>query len=120
MPWSGNTKPTTSDLFQAYLNRIWRPQLSVTGADGLPSTQIAGNVLRPETTVKLSLRIPPTLEPVQAEKDFIRVINLILFMFLTFIFWRYIKGNMRKYIKILKSLLIFENWNKNKTKQSKN
>ena len=84
MPWSGNTKPTTNDLFQAYLNRIWRPQLSVTGADGLPSTQIAGNVLRPETIVKLSLRIPPTLEPVQAEKDFIRVSPLIFGLFFFF------------------------------------
>lgn len=82
MPWSGKTKPTTSDLFQAYLNRIWRPQLSVIGVDGMPPTQIAGNVLRPDTTVKLSLRIPPTLEPVQAEKDFISVIRLGIWWFI--------------------------------------
>ena len=44
------------------LNRTWRPALSVTGADGLPPLASAGNVLRPQTAVKLSLRLPPTLD----------------------------------------------------------
>ena len=44
------------------LNRTWRPALSVTGADGLPPLDSAGNVLRPYTAVKLSLRLPPTLD----------------------------------------------------------
>ena len=44
------------------LNRTWRPALSVTGADGLPPIANAGNVLRPKTSLKLSLRLPPTLD----------------------------------------------------------
>jgi acetylornithine deacetylase/succinyl-diaminopimelate desuccinylase-like protein len=36
--------------------------LSVVGADGLPAIADAGNVLRPRTSLKLSLRLPPTLE----------------------------------------------------------
>jgi acetylornithine deacetylase/succinyl-diaminopimelate desuccinylase-like protein len=34
----------------------------VTGVDGLPPITDAGNVLRPLTAVKVSLRIPPTLD----------------------------------------------------------
>jgi acetylornithine deacetylase/succinyl-diaminopimelate desuccinylase-like protein len=48
------------------LNRTWRPALSVTGADGLPSVADAGNVLRPATAAKLSLRLPPTCDAVAA------------------------------------------------------
>ena len=44
------------------LNRTWRPALSITGADGLPPLESAGNVLRPETALKLSLRVPPTVD----------------------------------------------------------
>ena len=61
-PWSGGTKPMTSDGTEAVLNRTWRPALSVTGADGLPPIANAGNVLRPSTQVKLSLRLPPTVD----------------------------------------------------------
>lgn len=50
------------DLTELVLNRTWRPALSVTGAEGLPPLSSAGNVLRPSTSVKLSLRLPPTLE----------------------------------------------------------
>jgi acetylornithine deacetylase/succinyl-diaminopimelate desuccinylase-like protein len=34
----------------------------VTGVDGMPPLSSAGNVLRPHTAVKLSLRLPPTLD----------------------------------------------------------
>ena len=53
----------TSGASEALLARTWRPALSVTGADGLPPTGRAGNVLRPRTALKLSLRIPPTADP---------------------------------------------------------
>lgn len=54
--------PTTTDPVQALLNRTWRPTLSVTGADGFPTLQNAGNVLRPYTAFKLSLRLPPLID----------------------------------------------------------
>jgi acetylornithine deacetylase/succinyl-diaminopimelate desuccinylase-like protein len=50
------------DLSELVLNRTWRPALSVTGVDGMPPLSSAGNVLRPHTSVKLSLRLPPTLD----------------------------------------------------------
>ena len=63
-PWAcgadgGATLPTTTDPVQALLNRTWRPTLSVTGAEGFPELSNAGNVLRPCTAFKLSLRLPP-------------------------------------------------------------
>ena len=37
----------TDDPYELLLNSTWRPTLSVTGVDGIPSLQNAGNVLRP-------------------------------------------------------------------------
>ncbi len=54
--------PTTTDPMQALLNRTWAPTLSVTGAEGLPDFKNAGNVLRPYTAFKLSLRLPPLID----------------------------------------------------------
>jgi acetylornithine deacetylase/succinyl-diaminopimelate desuccinylase-like protein len=51
-----------ADPVELILAHTWRPALSITGADGLPSIADAGNVLRPRTAVKVSLRIPPTLD----------------------------------------------------------
>jgi len=56
------TLPTTTDPLQALLNRTWMPTLSVTGVEGLPDLQNAGNVLRPYTAFKLSLRLPPLVD----------------------------------------------------------
>ena len=54
--------PTTTDPVQALINRTWTPTLSVTGAEGFPALQDAGNVLRPYTAFKLSLRLPPLVD----------------------------------------------------------
>jgi acetylornithine deacetylase/succinyl-diaminopimelate desuccinylase-like protein len=52
----------TTDPVEGILNRTWRPALAVTGAAGFPTIDSAGNVLRPKTTLKLSMRIPPTVD----------------------------------------------------------
>jgi acetylornithine deacetylase/succinyl-diaminopimelate desuccinylase-like protein len=44
------------------LNRTWRPTLSVTGLEGAPDLGSAGNVLRPHTSAKLSIRLPPVAD----------------------------------------------------------
>jgi acetylornithine deacetylase/succinyl-diaminopimelate desuccinylase-like protein len=71
MPWAcgadgGPALPTTTDPAEALLNRTWRPTLSVTGADGFPELRNAGNVLRPFTAFKLSLRLPPLVDANEA------------------------------------------------------
>jgi acetylornithine deacetylase/succinyl-diaminopimelate desuccinylase-like protein len=62
LPLAGGTQPVTTDPYELLLNSTWRPTLSVTGADGLPSLENAGNVLRPYTTLKLSFRLPPSVD----------------------------------------------------------
>jgi acetylornithine deacetylase/succinyl-diaminopimelate desuccinylase-like protein len=59
-PWKDGMQPVSKDRVELILNRTWRPQLAVTGAAGLPALENAGNVLRPLTSLKLSLRVPPT------------------------------------------------------------
>ena len=54
--------PTTTDPVKALIKRTWEPTLSVTGAEGFPALQDAGNVLRPYTAFKLSLRLPPLVD----------------------------------------------------------
>jgi acetylornithine deacetylase/succinyl-diaminopimelate desuccinylase-like protein len=65
-PFVDGARPTTDDPVEQLLARTWRATLSVVGADGLPPTSRAGNVLRPRTSLKLSFRIPPTCDPVEA------------------------------------------------------
>jgi acetylornithine deacetylase/succinyl-diaminopimelate desuccinylase-like protein len=55
-------EPVTRDPVELILNRTWRAALAVTGADGLPALASAGNVQRPHTSLKLSLRLPPLVE----------------------------------------------------------
>ena len=55
-------QPTTKDPVELILNRTWRAALAVTGADGLPPIDSAGNVQRPYTSLKLSLRLPPLVD----------------------------------------------------------
>ena len=75
-PWAhydcgGSTSfalPTTTDPVQALLNRnlgtptLRRPR----GAEGFPALKDAGNVLRPYTAFKLSLRLPPLVDAASA------------------------------------------------------
>ncbi|MCP2503449.1 MAG: M20/M25/M40 family metallo-hydrolase [Candidatus Thalassarchaeaceae archaeon] len=70
LPVVDNLKPQNEGAAEILLDMNWRPAMSVIGADGLPPTQTAGNVLRTNTDLKLSFRIPPG---VSAEK-----IDLIL------------------------------------------
>lgn len=65
-PFAGGTESMASDTAELILNRTWRPQLAVTGIDGLPQPVNGGNVLLPYTSTKLSLRLPPTLDAEKA------------------------------------------------------
>ena len=65
-PWVKGAGPVTRDPVELVLNRTWRPALSITGIEGLPALGSAGNVLRPYTACKISLRIPPRVDPLLA------------------------------------------------------
>ena len=74
-PFAGKTEPMTRDHGQAVLNRTWRPYLSVVGADGLPAIKDAGNVLRPKTALKISLRLPPLVDAQRATEDLKQILE---------------------------------------------
>ncbi|MEG1968629.1 MAG: M20 family metallopeptidase [Burkholderiaceae bacterium] len=83
-PWVGcnhgpdghaHAMPTTTDPVEGILARTWRPALSVTGAAGFPAIDSAGNVLRPKTTFKLSMRIPPTVDGERAAHALRRIVT---------------------------------------------
>jgi len=65
-PLQPGVQAMAKDNVELILNRTWRPGLAITGADGWPPIQNAGNVLRPSTKVKLSVRVPPRVDAVKA------------------------------------------------------
>ena len=62
VPLTPGARLVQDDPADQLLARTWAASLSVIGADGLPATGAAGNVLRPNTSLELSLRIPPTAD----------------------------------------------------------
>jgi acetylornithine deacetylase/succinyl-diaminopimelate desuccinylase-like protein len=68
MPYAEGVHPVSNDPAELLVNSTWRATLAVTGADGLPAVQSAGNVLLPEIALKLSLRLPPTCDAATAER----------------------------------------------------
>lgn len=68
--------PITADPREALLNSTWRPSLAVTGAQGLPPRASAGNVLRPRTAFKLSLRLPPLVDAARAVAELKALLEL--------------------------------------------
>ena len=66
LPWAPGVHAVSNDPTELIINSTWRATLAVTGAAGLPPIGSAGNVLLPELTVKLSLRLPPTCDAARA------------------------------------------------------
>ncbi len=67
-PFLDGVGPLPEPRTEMILDRTWRPALEVTGAAGLPALADAGNVARPATTLRLSLRLPPTCDAARASE----------------------------------------------------
>jgi acetylornithine deacetylase/succinyl-diaminopimelate desuccinylase-like protein len=67
-PFLPGVVPVTKDPLELLLNRTWRPALSYIGQAGMPDLLQGGNVLRPKTSIKLSLRIPPSLDATDLDR----------------------------------------------------
>ncbi len=74
-PFAGSTGPMSDDPTELVLNNTWAASLAVTGLGGAPSPDEAGNVLRPETTARLALRIPPTIDAEAAAASLRKVLT---------------------------------------------
>jgi acetylornithine deacetylase/succinyl-diaminopimelate desuccinylase-like protein len=66
IPFAPGVEPLSDDPAELLINNTWRASLAVTGAEGLPSLPAAGNVLLPEISLKLSVRLPPTCDAARA------------------------------------------------------
>jgi acetylornithine deacetylase/succinyl-diaminopimelate desuccinylase-like protein len=75
LPFVPGMKPVSEDLVELVLNRTWRPTLSITGMEGIPAIKDAGNVLRPRTVARLSIRLPPTMDAGAAAEKVKRVLE---------------------------------------------
>ena len=69
-PFTENTQPRTKDLLELLINRNWKPELTITGMDGIPSVADGGNVMRMYTTAKIGIRLPPGVDAKKAAKAF--------------------------------------------------
>jgi acetylornithine deacetylase/succinyl-diaminopimelate desuccinylase-like protein len=65
-PWAVDKPQPSEPHVELMLNNTWRPTLAVTGQDGMPDLVNAGNVLLPYTVLKLSFRLPPTVNAEEA------------------------------------------------------
>jgi len=61
-PTVDNLVPVADSTEEMIVAMNWEPTLCVIGADGIPAVQVAGNVLRTNTDLKLSFRIPPGVD----------------------------------------------------------
>ncbi|HKT32748.1 MAG TPA: M20 family metallopeptidase [Gammaproteobacteria bacterium] len=74
-PFVKGMHPTSTDPAKLLTENTWGATLSVTGADGLPAIESAGNVLRPHTALKLSFRLPPTADARKATAEIKRLLE---------------------------------------------
>ncbi len=69
LPFVPGARPLSDAPVELVLNNTWRPTLAVTGAAGLPAMENAGNVLLPRLELKLSFRLPPSVDAEAAAKS---------------------------------------------------
>ncbi|MCD8339027.1 MAG: M20/M25/M40 family metallo-hydrolase [Burkholderiales bacterium] len=74
-PWAGDTQPLQKTLLENVIARNWKPEMTVTGTDGLPSVEDAGNVLRPFTRIKIGMRLPPDKDAEKAALAFKKIME---------------------------------------------
>jgi acetylornithine deacetylase/succinyl-diaminopimelate desuccinylase-like protein len=74
-PFVPGMQPMSKDPVELVLNRTWRPALSIVGMEGVPALKDAGNVLRPRTVARLSLRVPPTFDAEKGAERLKRVLE---------------------------------------------
>ena len=64
-----------ADIAEQAVRTAWRGSVAVVGADGLPPAADAGAVLRPFTSLKLVVRLPPTADPEAAGEAVARALT---------------------------------------------
>ena len=84
-----NTKTLSNSISEVIIGRTWKPTLCVTGVDGIPHNDVAGNVLRPYTSFVLSIRTPPnvsTNQAAQVVKEVLEAVSYFYYLVYYFIY----------------------------------
>ena len=68
-PFVAGARPFEGSMAELILNKTWRPTLSYIGLGGMPQPEQAGNVLRAETRLTVSMRLPPNKDPEEATRQ---------------------------------------------------
>lgn len=63
------------DGAQRILAQTWKSSLSAIGISGIPDVDEGGNVLRANTQLKISLRIPPSVDPLAAQDAIVELLS---------------------------------------------
>jgi len=71
LPLLPGVSPQSGSAADQLIAQSWSPSFSYVGVDGMPPTNAAGSVLRESTTVRLSIRLPPTV-PAATAADALR------------------------------------------------
>jgi acetylornithine deacetylase/succinyl-diaminopimelate desuccinylase-like protein len=71
----GSKYMNEDNLVEQYLDNVWRPNLSITGAEGLPPMSSAGNVVRKSTKVRLSMRLSPIQDAKKVWKELVELLT---------------------------------------------
>jgi acetylornithine deacetylase/succinyl-diaminopimelate desuccinylase-like protein len=74
-PLLAGARPAADTTEQLLLARTWGPALEVVGLAGAPPPEQAGNVLRPSTSAKLSVRVPPTADAQEAAAALVKCLT---------------------------------------------
>ncbi|MDE2196578.1 MAG: M20/M25/M40 family metallo-hydrolase, partial [Gammaproteobacteria bacterium] len=74
-PMVKGMQPLSRDPVRLITDNTWGATLSVTGAEGIPALASAGNVLRPRTALKLSFRLPPTVNAKKVSAEVRRLLE---------------------------------------------
>jgi acetylornithine deacetylase/succinyl-diaminopimelate desuccinylase-like protein len=74
-PLVPGARPAADTTEELLLARTWKPGLEVVGLTGAPPPSEAGNVLRPSTTAKLSVRVPPTADAQEAAAALVKCLT---------------------------------------------
>jgi len=74
-PWVDGAEAGSDDLAELIITNTWRPSLATVGLAGAPLIEDAGNTLRPYTTAKLVIRLPPTLDATIAGQEIKKILE---------------------------------------------
>lgn len=66
IPLLPGVQPVASEAETLLVNSTWCATLAVSGIDGIPRVADAGNVILPQVSLRISLRLPPTLSATRA------------------------------------------------------